>query len=193
MSLTTLLNSVVTITARPDARAGISLAALNSVMLEIVTNSNWPEDLVEATIANPTPDLAAATLSLDIAGYPGVRLIEYVTANNLPLMSISPRNALSREGCPQTNVYYKSGENIVVNACRAFDLVRIGYYQAFIPVQELPGLDQHWLITQYEPMLVNATVARTFQATGDDTSSGYYEQLYRDQRKQIRAGLAEAE
>lgn len=193
MSLTTLLNNVQLLTARPDARNGISLAALNSLILEIVTNNDYPDDLIETVITNPTPENAAASLSLDIAGYPGVRKIEYVVANDRPLRSISPRNALSSHGCPQVDCFYKSGNTLVVNASRAFEAVRIGYYQQVIPLVEVPGEDSHWLIDQYEAMLVNATVARTFQATGDDTSAAYYEQLYRDQRKQIRAGLAESE
>lgn len=193
MSLTTLLNNVQLLTARPDARNGISLAALNSLILEIVTNNDYPDDLIETVITNPTPESAAASLSLDIAGYPGVRKIEYVVANDRPLRSISPRNALSASGCPQVDCYYKSGNTLVVNAIRAFESVRIGYYQQVVPLVEVPGQDAHWLIDQYEAMLVNATVARTFQATGDDTSAAYYEQLYRDQRKQIRAGLAESE
>lgn len=193
MSLSTLLNSVVSLTSRPDARNTISLTALNSLILEIVTNNDYPDDLVETVIVNPTPENAAASLSLDITGYPGVRKIEYVVANDRPLRSISPRNALSSQGCPQVDCFYKSGNTLVVNASRAFDSVRIGYYQQVIPLAEVHGEDSHWLIDQYEAMLINATVARTFQATGDDTSAAYYEQLYRDQRKQIRAGLAESE
>jgi hypothetical protein len=124
---------------------------------------------------------------------PAVRAIEYFTINGKKLRSISPRNALSSSGCESINVFYRSGNTLVVRAAMAFDHARLGYYRRFVPLLEVPGDDQHWLIDDYEPMLVNAVAARTFQATGDDVSAAYYEQLYRDQRQNIRAGLSEGE
>lgn len=191
MSLQTLLDNVESVTKRPDARAR-GLIALNALILEITTNDDYAQDLIEATVLNPvTGGSFQAQLSLDLAGYPGVRKICYLTANDLPLTSLTPNNVLSASGCAQVNVFYRSGNTLVVSSKLAFTEVRLGYYQRFTGLAESVGLDQHWLMDDYEPMLVYGTIGRVFRATGDDDSAAYYEQMYLGMRKNVRAGLAE--
>lgn len=194
MSLTTLLDNVIEITRRPDTRSR-ALLSLNSLILEISTNDDYGQDLIEATVLNPdTEGSNVAQLSLTLVGYPAVRKIAYVQANQVPMQSVSPDNILRQGGgCSLTNIYYRSGNTIVVNSRLAFTELRMGYYQAVPSLAEAPGLDQHWLIDEYEAMLTNGTIGRIFMATGDDESAAYYEGLYRTQRLNIRAGLAEGQ
>lgn len=191
MSLATLLNNVTEITRRPDARAR-ALIALNSIILEIVTNDDYAQDLVESTLPNPSGN-ALAEISL-VGVTPGVRKICYLTANDIPHSSVTPSNILDPSGqCPQVNIYYRSGNKLVIRSRMEFSEIRLGYYQAFTGLAEAAGFDTHWLIDEYEPMLTNGVIGQVFRATGDDVSARDYEAIYKTQRLNIRAGLAEAQ
>lgn len=192
MSLATLLNDVTEVTKRPDARAR-ALLALNTLILEIVTNSDYAQDLIETTLLNPNPEggtLAEIPLPLS----PAVRKISYLTANGIPLNSVSPQNILDSSGnCVQTNIFYRSGNNLIVRSRCPFTEVRLGYYQRFTSLAEQAGADQHWLLDEYEQLLLTGTVGRVFAATGDDQSAQYYEAFYRKLLRDIRSGLAEGD
>ena len=192
MSLVTLLNDVTEITKRPDARAR-ALLALNTLILEIVTNHDYSQDLVETTLLNPNSE-GSAIASIPLPTSPAVRKVSYLTANGIPLNSVSPQNILDSSGnCTQTNIFYRSGNNLIVRSRCPFTEVRFGYYQRFVGLVEQAGADQHWLLDEYEHLLLNGTVGRVFAATGDDQSAQYYESVYRDLRRNIRSGLAEGD
>lgn len=190
MSLTTLLSEVVEITRRPDARSR-ALLALNTLITEIITNQDYPQDLVETSLATNSPE-EVNVASLDLPQ--DVRKIAYVVAGCRQLQSASPQNILDGAGKVLIpDVYYRSGNSLIVRSCQGFDVVRLGYYRRFAGLTEEPGNDSHWLLTEYPAMLLNGTVGRVFMATGDDLSAQYYEGVYKGLRRDIRAGLAEGD
>lgn len=182
MLLSKLLADVAEITKRPDARAR-SLLAINSLITDIVTNADYAEDFVEVTLDNPTPASVYGAISL--AAFPLLRKISYITARDIPLARVTPRQALDARGCQLVNCYYQSGTNLIVHGQLEFSTIRMGYYQTNEYLQD-NDLNTHWLITKFPALILNGAIARTFAATGDDTSATYYERLYLQLRGQVR-------
>lgn len=189
MTLATILNKVEEITVRPDARAK-GLLSLNNLIQDICNNADYPEDLIETTVLNPTPGEYTSTVSLALSPLPDVRKIEYVLAGGKPQKSIKPRNAVCQNGCPETDTYYRAGSNIHIYASTPFDIVYLGYYQH---TGYLAESATHWLETKAEHLLVLGTAAAVFRATGDDTSASEYEAQYRMMRQQFRRMIADSE
>lgn len=187
MELAQLLNNVVEITKRPDARAR-SLLALNSVIADVVTNYDYPEDLLEETFFNTSAQSPAVIALPD--GLPKIRSIAYLSIRGGLLKGITPRQALSG-GCQALDVYYMSGANIIVNSRYSdFTEMRVGYYP--VPINLIEGtLEEHWLLDKYPAMLLNGAVARTFKATGDDDSAVFYEREFLQLRAQMRRSQLE--
>lgn len=189
MSLAQILNKVEDITKRPDARSRALLSA-NSIIQDICNNADYPEDLVEVSIANPTPDSANFEISLVIDGQPPVRKIEYLVANGLPLKYVKPRNVISNTGCVETNSYYRAGSKLNVRTSELTSVAYLGYYQQYSYLGESAT---HWLEAEAEHILILGIAASVFRATGDDTSGQEYEGQYRLARQQFRRMRADQE
>lgn len=190
MSISLLLNKVEDITKRPDARSR-ALTSVNTVISRICNNADFPEDLIEVSLINPTPDLYAITLPLTLPeGYPAVRKLEYVTVADRPLKAIKPRNALTSEGCAFKGCYYRSGNNLILNVQYAGPSARIGYYQH---TPWLTEADTHWLIEQQETLIITGVAADVFKATGDDTSYGDYQSMFERLFAEFRKMRADSE
>ena len=189
MSLAQILDNVEEITKRPDARTRALLSA-NAIIQEICNNADYPEDLVEVVIANPTPDKANFTISLAIPGQPPVRKIEIIVANSKKLTNIKPRDAVSTSGCSPVNSYYRAGSNLNIFAEAAPATVAMSYYQQ---TEYLSESATHWLEAEAEHILVLGICASVFRATGDDTSGQEYEAQYRLARQQFRRMRVDSE
>lgn len=171
MSIARLLANVEDITKRPDARDR-ALTGLNAVIYLITSNADYPEDLVEVTLANPTPQSLSLVIPIELPdGSPSLRKIEYVSWNDNVLKNIKPRNVMRAPGCPIMNCYYRSGNSLVLNVSRTANHVRLGYYQAAPWITEE---STHWLIEQQESLLVPGVAAEVFKSTGDDASYAIY-------------------
>lgn len=184
MSVNLLLNKVEDITKRPDARSR-ALIAVNTVISRICNNADFPEDLIEISLINPTPALHAITLPLTLEeGLPSIRKIEYVTVADRMLTPVKPRNAITSEGCALVDKYYRSGDNLILNVRAPGPIVRLGYYRS---TPWLVEASTHWLIAQQEPMILHGVAAEVFKATGDDNSysdyQAYYDRLYSEFRR----------
>lgn len=172
MPISLLLNKVEDITKRPDARSR-ALISVNTVISRISNNADYPEDLIEVSLNNPTPELNAITLPLVLPeGYPQIRKIEYVTMADRPLSAVKPRNALTSEGCALRGHYYRSGNSLILSVAQPGPLARIGYYRA---TPMLTESDTHWLIEQQETLIIVGVAADVFKATGDDQSYADYQ------------------
>jgi len=189
MSLAQILDKVEEITKRPDARTRALLSA-NSIIQDICNNADFPEDLVEVSVVNPTPSSANFTLSLTFPGNPVVRKIEALVANGKKFTCIKPRNAVSNEGCSPLNVYYRAGNNLNINADAAPATVAISYYQQ---IDYLSESATHWLEAEAEHILILGICASVFRATGDDASGQEYEGQYRLARQQFRRMRVDSE
>lgn len=159
------------------------MLAANTIILDIVSNADYPQDLVEATLSNPDPSSNLAVISLAPLS---LRKIAYVTAQDRQLNSISPRQALDCVGKQVVGCYYRSGNNLIVHAYGPFETIRLGYYQLPLAVSETVAPITHWLIDEYPALMLNGVIASTFQATGDDTSAAYYQRQYLQLRSQVR-------
>lgn len=189
MSLASLLNNVISVTKRPDAKAQ-ALVALNTIILEISTKADFGEDLVETSLAVPEPSLTYATLTLPID--PPVRKIEYIKVGPIILKPIKPRFALTNEGCLAQNSYYRSGKNIVITAIKELGpAIEFGYYQ--VPALVSEESPEHWLLEEAQSMLENAVIARVFAATGDDASYQVYQNIYTALRRQFQTSRGDTE
>lgn len=189
MSLAQILDKVTEITKRPDARARALLSA-NAIIQDICNNADFPEDLVEVSLANPTPDKANFTISLTIPGNPKVRKIEVLVANGKSLKYIKPRQAVSASGCSPLNTYYRAGSNLNINADAAPPFVALSYYQQ---TEYLSESATHWLEAEAEHILILGICASVFRATGDDDSAQEYEGQYRLARQSFRRMRVDSE
>ena len=108
MLIKQLLNDSEVITKRPDARAR-ALLSINTVLADVCNNADYPNDLVETVIANPTPGSYTASIPIVLPDLPARRKIEYVIAAGKKLTAIKPRAALSTSGCVWKDAYYRSG------------------------------------------------------------------------------------
>lgn len=190
MALSSILTKVEDITKRPDATSR-ALISLNGIIQDICNNADYPEDLVETTILNPTPGSYLATLSLVFPSLPARRKIEYVIVDGgKPLTSIKPRNALTSSGCAVPDAYYRVANTLQINSSIPITQVKFGYYQQ---VGWLSEGDSHWLEEVAEVMLIMGTAAAVFRATGDDNSAAEYEGQYKLARQQFRRALADSE
>lgn len=175
MSVSLLLNNVEEITKRPDARSR-ALISVNTVISDICNNADYPEDLVEVSLTNPTPELYAVTIPLMSGLEPlVVRKIEYVTVGDYPLENIKPRNALTSTGCQLNGKYYRSGNNLILNAQQPGPIVRLGYYRE---TPYLTEADTHWLIDSQFTLVLTGVAADVFKATGDDGSYADYQNSF---------------
>lgn len=189
MSLAQILNKVEDITKRPDARSRALLSA-NSIIQDICNNADFPEDLVEVSIANPTPDQANFEISLIIPNNPNVRKIEYLVAGGIPLKYVKPRNVISNTGCVESDSYYRAGSKLNVRTSQLVPVVYLGYYQQYAYLSESAT---HWLEAEAEHILILGICASVFRATGDDDSGQEYEGQYRLARQQFRRMRADGE
>lgn len=187
MTLQQLLNNVIEITRRPDARAR-ALLALNTIISEIVTDYDYPEDLIEETViyqADSNQVVIPSPTSKPI------RSIAWLQIRGTNLEQTTVR-AITKMACPPINVFYRSGNSLVINTSwDNFQELRIGYYPTPDYLSEEDGFNTTWLLDKYPTMLENGTIARVFQATGDDASAGYYEGLFMRLRSQIRRAQLE--
>ena len=190
MSLAAILNKVEDITKRPDARSR-ALISINSIIQDISNNADYPDDLVEVYLPNPTPGSYVASLSLVLPDDPPRRKIEYIVVEGgKPLTNIKPRDVLTNSGCVHKDAYYRVGETLQVNSTVPFEKVKMGYYKQ---VGWLLETDTHWLEAQAETLLIMGVCASVFRATGDDTSGQEYEAQYRLARQQFRRMLVDTE
>ena len=189
MLIKQLLNNVEEITKRPDARTRALLSA-NTVIQDICNNADYPDDLVEVTLLNPTPGSYIASIPLVLPDDPPRRKIEYISIGGRILQNIKPRDAVSASGCVWKDAYYRAGEVLQINSTTAFDSVTMGYYKQ---VGNLTEDDTHWLLTQAPMMVMSGVAASVFRATGDETSGNEYEAQYRMLRKQFRGMLVDSE
>ena len=189
MSLAQILNKVEGITKRPDARTRALLSA-NAIIQDMCNNADYPEDLVEVVIPNPTPDKANFTISISLPEQPKVRKIEILTANSKKLTNIKPREAVSTSGCSPVNSYYRAGSNLNIFVDAAPTTVSMAYYQQ---TDYLSESATHWLEAEAEFLLILGICAAVFRATGDDTSAQEYEAQFRLARQQFRRMRADSE
>ncbi len=189
MSLAQILDKVTDVTKRPDARSRALLSA-NSIIQDICNNADFPEDLVEVTLVNPTPDKANFTVSLAIPNSPPVRKIEILVANGKKIEYIKPRQAVSTSGCSPLNTYYRAGSNLNINADAAPPFVALSYYQQTGFLSESAT---HWLEAEAEHILILGICASVFRATGDDNSAQEYEGQYRLARQSFRRMRVDSE
>lgn len=188
MTLSQLLSDVVEITKRPDARAR-SLLALNTILSEILTDYDYPEDLIEETV--PYAATSGQIVIPSPTEYP-IRSIVWLQIKGQLMTQTTPREISQLKGCTPMNVFYRSGRSLIINTSwDNFSEFRIGYYPTPAHLSEIEGSDTHWLLDAYPSMLLNGTIARTFQATGDEESAAYYESLYLRLRGQIRRSQLE--
>jgi len=189
MLIKQLLNDSEVITKRPDARTR-ALLSINTVLADVCNNADYPNDLVETVIANPTPGSYTASIPLILPDLPARRKIEYVIAGGKKLTAIKPRAALSTSGCVWKDAYYRSGNDLQINCSVPFDQINFGYYaQTGI----LAETDEHWLLDEAPLMILAGVCAAVFRATGDETSGNEYEAQYRLLRKQFRGMLVDTE
>lgn len=162
--------------------------ALNTVVTEILTNADYPEDLLEETV------VFLADSNMAVVPQPTtrpIRSIEWLQVRGLNLKQTTPRE-ISKMACPPINVFYRSGNNLILNTSYdSFQEFRIGYYPAPQLLREDAESDAHWLLQKYPAVLLSGTIARTFKATGDDDSAAYYEREYVMLRTQIRRSSLE--
>lgn len=190
MPLSAILNKVEEITKRPDARSR-ALLSINAIIQDTSNNADYPDDLVEVYLPNPTPGSYIASLTLVLPTDPPRRKIEYVVVDGgNPLTNIKPRDVLTNSGCVHKDAYYRVGETLQVNSTKPFDRVKLGYYKQVGFLQEA---DTHWLETQAESMLILGVCASVFRATGDDASGQEYEAQYRMARQQFRRMIVDTE
>lgn len=189
MPLSNIINQVIELTARPDARSK-ALIAVNAIIQDVCNNSDYPEDLIEVSILAPNPGSYTTTISLALPDSPPVKKIEYVLAGGLPQTLIKPRNAVTSTGCSPANTCYRAGSNLHINASAPIDVIKLGYYQQ---VGWLAENSSHWLEDVAPQLLVFGTVAAVFRATGDDASATEYEGQYRLARQQFRRMRVDSE
>lgn len=190
MPLSAILNKVEEITKRPDARSR-ALLSINAIIQDTSNNADYPDDLVEVYLPNPTPGSYIASLTLVLPTDPPRRKIEYVVVDGgNPLTNIKPRDVLTNSGCVHKDAYYRVGETLQVNSTKPFDRVKLGYYKQVGFLQET---DTHWLETQAESTLILGVCASVFRATGDDVSGQEYEAQYRMARQQFRRMIVDTE
>lgn len=189
MSLAQVIDRIVTLTERPDARAK-ALLSLNSLIQDICNNADYPEDLVETSLQNPTPGSYTLTLELGSPDLPPIRKIEYIVAGGVPIKAVKPRNAVLETGCSPANTFYRAGTRAHINASNPVQVVYLGYYQQ---VGWLAETSEHWLEQAAPQVLVLGTAAAVFRATGDDVSASEYETQYRLARRQFRTMLVDTE
>lgn len=188
MTLSQLLSDVVEITKRPDARAR-SLLALNTIITEILTDYDYPEDLIEETVVYAADSGQVVVPSPTV--HP-IRSIVWLQIQGMNLAQTTIREMSKLRDCLPMNVFYRSGKSLVINTSwDRFSEFRIGYYPTPPHLSETVGEDEHWLLDQYPTLLLNGTVARVFQATGDEDSAAYYESLYLRLRGQMRRSQLE--
>ena len=189
MLIKQLLNDSEVITKRPDARTR-ALLSINTVLADVCNNADYPNDLVETVIANPTPGSYTASIPLILPDLPARRKIEYVIAGGKKLTAIKPRAALSTSGCVWRDAYYRSGNDLQINCSVPFDQINFGYYaQTGI----LAEADEHWLLDEAPLMILAGVCAAVFRSTGDETSGNEYEAQYRLLRKQFRGMIVDTE
>lgn len=189
MLLKQLLNNVEEVTKRPDARTRALLSA-NTVIQDICNNADYPDDLVEVSLLNPTPGTYIASIPLVLPDNPARRKIEYINIAGRILTNIKPRDAVSATGCVWKDAYYRAGETLQVNSTTQFDSLTMGYY---VQTGMLTEEDTHWLLTQAPMMVMCGVAASVFRATGDETSGNEYEAQYRLLRKQFRGMIVDTE
>lgn len=192
-NLTNLVDDVITMSKRPDARAR-AVIICNNIIAEITSKANYGEDLVEVTVANPGPDMSAAIAFSDISPIP-IRAFEYVKTDtsSKPLKAITPRNALDAVDCAYAGVFYRSGTNLIVKAETNWTELRIGFWRGMGRLTETSGQDTHWLLDTEYDLVYMGTLARLFRATGDDDSANQHEPIYRDALQSFRLKRADSE
>lgn len=192
-TITDLVDDVITMSKRPDARAR-AVILCNNIISEITSKANYGEDLIEVTVVNPGPDMSAVIPFADISNLP-IRAFEYVKTNTSEktLKAISPRNALDAVDCAFAGVFYRSGTNLVVKAEASWTELRIGFWRGMSRLSEVAGQDTHWLLDTEYDLVYMGVLARLFRATGDDDSANQHEPLYRDALQSFRLKRADSE
>lgn len=160
---------VIRRTKRPDkvavVRDGINAA------IAFFASANFDADRVELT---HTVDSALFAQSFDISDSPFVRfkVIDYIrpTGYRTYLRFRDPKHVFNN-GCEMLDVYYRSGNNIVIKLCRLQSTLEIGYFQYHVRLADDDGEEEDWILEELTEAVSLYTRSRVMRDIGEDTEA----------------------
>jgi len=173
MNLTEVKTEILRLVARPEKHVD-AIAAVNKVLSFLTLKGEFPQDVVESTLAISST-LSADTIAL--TSLVGFRRFVYIkpTGARYYLTPIGPEQVFTPGGKIQQNRYYIAGTNLTYTLSALNSSLEIGYLQAAPVLTEVTGSDTHWMLVNCPYAIIDLAASKVYRQIGDDASADRYE------------------
>lgn len=174
MNFQEAVNETIRITKRPDKdqdtrdaiNEGIAFAALR----------NFAADLIEITLPIDQTLYQQRLDLTDTVYWNRFRKIEYIRPTGSSyFLKQRPPMATWKHGQQLYDVYYRSGNGIIINLSSLQSTLEIGYYTYHLRLVEPNDVD--WMLDEIWPGVKAYALARVFGSIGDDSERARYDAL----------------
>jgi len=164
MDFGTMVDAIALRCIRPDKAIDIE-AAINDAIEYCTVNGDFADDLIEG---NTTVDGTVYTQSIIISTtFTRFRKIKYLRPNGYTKM-LSPRDPskiFDDRGNTCRDMYYRAGDNLVLNTSATISTIYYGYYQ--FPLRMTADADTHWMMNNMHMTIFNIALADIWDDVGN--------------------------
>lgn len=174
MNFQEAVTETIRITKRPDKEQD-TMDAINEA-IAFAALRNFAADLTEITLPI---DQTLYQQRLDLTNtvyWNRFRKIEYIRPSGYKVF-LKQRAPMAtwKNGVQLYDVYYRSGNGIIINLSSLQSTLEIGYYQYHLRLTK--PTDQDWMLDEIWPGVKAYALARVFGAIGDDSERARYDAL----------------
>jgi hypothetical protein len=176
MDFGTMVDKIAQRCLRPDKAEDIK-DAINDAIEYCVVNGDFADDLVEG---NTTVDSTVYTQSIVISTtFTRFRKVKYLRPNgyNKLLSPRDPARIFDDKGNTCRDVWYRAGDNLILNTSSLVSTIYYGYYQ--FPARMEDDTDEHWMLSNMYTAIFNIALADIWDDIGRILYNlgGYWEDI----------------
>jgi hypothetical protein len=190
MNLGEMKDWIVRDTKRPDKREDQVQDAINAALEYATTSCDFSSDLIEGSIAISS---AVNAQSLPISStFPRFRKIKYLRPSNYRnfLCWKDPSRIFDHQQRQYTDVWYRSGDNIVFNLSVKQSLMLYAYYQ--YPLFLTSDDATHWMLDQMRTCIHDLACWRVFEQIGNESEASRFFKIGDEFLKRHKSDLQDA-
>lgn len=171
MDFGTIATNVATRLIRPDKEDEIK-DAINDAIEYCTVNGSFSADLVESSVAvDSTVYSQSIVISTTFTRFRKIKYLKPDGYNKL-LGWRDPARVFDDKGNECNDVWYRAGDNIVINLSTLVDTVYYGYYQ--FPARLTLDADTHWMLDYMYSAIFNYACADIWESIGNAEEASRY-------------------
>lgn len=171
MDFGTMADNIATRVIRPDKVDEIK-DAINDAIEFCTVNGDFAVDLVESTVAMED-DVYSQSIVISTT-FTRFRKIKYLKPLGYTkfLAWMDPSRVFDNDGNQCKDVWYRAGDNIVINTSALIETMLYGYYQ--FPERMDDDADTHWMMDYMYMAIFNLACADIWESIGNAEEATRY-------------------